>query len=301
MFTTNAVVLKKPFFKVLGAFALIMLLGVNGVVGQQFWRTDGTSASWTGSNWGLSGGPYTTAWTSGSATRFTANSTVTFATTTVGNVTVDPGVTVTVTQAGTLKTTAARTFDIGTGSTLTWTGQSWSTTASSAGFIKNGAGTWDIGAQGSGFNATNFGFRLNAGRVIVSGSNSFGGTNSVLTLAGGTIQSSGTRTFTNPITLSGNHTHMGTGNATFSGTVGLGAATRTITNSTTSGSIRLFSGVISGTSGSGLTFDGSGAGRIFISGASNTFTGTITINGAEVGFTGNGEFGNANNTIGLPT
>ena len=295
--TTKAVVLKKPFFKVISAFALIMLLGVNGVMGQQFWKTTG-SGTWTGANWGTSGaGPFTTAWTSGSATRFTANSTVTFAATTVGNVTVDDGLTVTVTSGGTLTTTAARIFDIGTGSTLTWTGQNWSTAASSAGFIKNGAGTWNIGAQGNAFNATNFGFTLNAGTVNLSGNNSFGGSNCVLSINGGTIQTSGGRTFANStVNIGGNFIFTGTGNDTYSGAVGLGAATRTITNSLTSGT-RIFSGVISGTSGSGLTFDGSGAAQIYIGNASNTFTGTITVSGAEVGFANNGAFGNANNTI----
>ncbi|MCX6184231.1 MAG: hypothetical protein NTX74_04115, partial [Flavobacterium sp.] len=245
-------------------FLFFGLLAQNGW-GQQFWRTDGTSATWTAANWGTSGaGPFTTAWTSGSAARFTANSTVTFAATTVGNVTVDNGLTVTVTSGGTLTTTAARTFDIGTGSTLTWTGQNWSTAASSAGFIKNGAGTWNIGAQGNALNATNFGFTLNAGTVILSGANSFGGSNCALSINGGTIQTSGSRAFANStVTIGGNFIFTGTGNDTYSGAVGLGAATRTITNSLTSGS-RIFSGVISGTSGSGLTFDGSGAGQIYI-------------------------------------
>lgn len=277
---------------------LVLVLGVGNVLGQQFWKTDGTSATWTGANWGTSSsGPFTTAWSSGSATRFTANSTVTFATATVGNITLDPNITVTVTSAGTLTTTAARTFDIGTGSTLTWTGQSWSASASSAGFIKNGAGTWNIGAQGNTLNATNFGFTLNAGTVILSGANSFGNTNCVLSINGGTIQTSGSRAFANStLNIGGNFIFTGTGNDTYSGTVGLGAATRTITNSTTSGS-RIFSGVISGTSGSGLTFDGSGAGQIYIGNTANTFTGTISINGGEVGFALAGSYGNVNNTI----
>ena len=263
-----------------------------------YWRTDGTSGTWTTSSY-WSSSPTSTggsAWVSGSNAVFTANSTLTFATTTLGNVTVANGVTVTMTAGGTLSTTAARILDIGAGSTLTWTGQGWSTSASSVGFVKNGAGIWSIGAQSNALNATNFGFTLNAGAIIVSGNNSLGGTNCALTINGGEIQSTGTRAFANTITLGGNHVHSGTGNATYSGTVGLGAATRTITNSLTSGS-RIFSGVISGTSGSGLTFDGSGAGQIYIGNTSNTFTGTITLNGGEVGFAAAGSYGNATNTI----
>jgi fibronectin-binding autotransporter adhesin len=268
---------------------------------QQFWRTDGTSATWTGASWGTSGaGPFTTAWTSGSSVRFTQNSTATFATTTVGNVTVDAGKTVTVSQAGTLSTgsASARTFDIGTGATLTWITQNVSASANQAGFIKNGDGIWNIGAQGNAYNTSNSGFTLNAGTVIVSGNNSFGGANSLLTINGGTIQSSGTRGYTNNIVIGGNFTNSGTGNATFSGTVGLGSATRTINNDTASGS-RVYSGVISGASGSGMTFTGTGAGQTYIGNAGNTYTGTISILGSEVGFASNGALGNTANTIAI--
>jgi autotransporter-associated beta strand protein len=268
---------------------------------QQFWRTDGTSGNWaTDANWGASPLPTGgSAWVSGSNVQFNANSDATFATTTVGNVTLADGVTVIVSQAGTLSTgsASARTYDIGTGSTLTWTAQSVSTSANQAGFIKTGAGTWNIGAQGNAYNATNSGFTLNAGTVIVSGNNSFGGANSLLTINGGTIQSSGTRTYANSaITIGGNFINSGTGNATFSGTVSLGSATRTITNSIASGS-RTYSGVISGASGSGLTFEGSGAGETAISNAANTFTGDINVNGGEVRFTSDGSMGNAANDI----
>jgi autotransporter-associated beta strand protein len=226
--------------------------------------------------------------------QFTVDSTATFATTSIGNVTVADGKTVTVNQAGTLSTNGAvRTFNIGTGSTLTWTGQNVSNNSSS-GFIKSGSGIWNIGAQG---NLYTGGFTLNAGTVIVSGNNSFGGAGSALSINGGNIQSSGTRAYANSaITIGGNFTNSGTGNATFSGTVALGAATRTITNTTTSGS-RIYSGVISGASGSGLTFDGSGAGQTYIGNSGNTFTGTISINGSEVGFASNGAYGNSTNTI----
>lgn len=191
---------------------------------------------------------------------------------------------------------SARIYDIGAGATLNWTTQNVSTSANQAGFIKNGDGIWNIGAQGNAYNAANSGFTLNAGTVIVGGNNSFGGANSLLTINGGTIQSSGTRAYTNNIVIGGNFINSGTGNATFSGTVALGSDTRTITNSLTSGS-RTYSGVISGASGSGLTFNGSGAGETNITNASNTFTGDININGGEVRFTTNGSLGNSANDI----
>jgi len=293
----------KPAILALAAVSACQIPGAKAAAADQYWRITG-SGTWTGSNWGSSaGGPFTTAWTSANNAIFNANSTVTFATTAVANVTVANGITVTVTSAGTLTPSAqaggigVSTFDVGTGSLLTWASQNWATTAG-AGFIKNGAGTWDMGANGNAFNATNGGFTLNAGTVIASGNNSFGGANSVLTLNGGTIQSSSTRAYANNITVGGNFINTGTGNATFSGTVGLGAATRTITNSTTSGS-RIYSGIISGTSGSGLTFDGAGAGATYIGNVGNTFTGTISIKGSEVGFASDGALGNTANTIAI--
>lgn len=295
-------VFRLAFSKVLLG-AVFAALGSSVLQAQQQWRTDGTSGTWmTGTNWSTNGGAASAtggnAYVSPNDAVFSENSTVTFATGSIGNVTVAAGKNVTISQAGTLSVAAARTFDIGAGSTLTWTNQNWSTAASSAGWIKNGAGTWSIGAPSNAWSATNFGATINAGTVIVSGSNAFGGGSSVLTLNGGTIQSSGllSLSFANSITIGGNFTNTGTGNATFSGAVGLGSSTRTITNSLNSGS-RIYSGIVSGAAGAGLTFDGAGAGQTYISNASNSFTGTISINGGEVGFTSDGAFGNASNTI----
>jgi fibronectin-binding autotransporter adhesin len=136
------------------------------------------------------------------------------------------------------------------------------------------------------------GFTLNAGTVITGGNNGLG--NGLLTINGGTWESSGTRDY-NPsgIAIGGDFTLTGTGNAILAksaGGVALGASTRTITNSTTSGS-RQFTGIISGGSGAGLTFAGTGGAQIYIGNTGNTFDGPIAINGGEVVFNGNGAFG----------
>lgn len=115
-----------------------------------FWRTDGTAGgNWSSTFWSnpasATGG---TGWASGADAQFSANSTLTFATNTIGNVTVDDGKAVTVTSAGTLTLAGVRTFNIGTGSTLTWTSQAQSTATGNegAGIIKSGAGILSLGA-----------------------------------------------------------------------------------------------------------------------------------------------------------
>jgi len=145
----------------------------------------------------------------------------------------------------------------------------------------------------SGINTYSGGFTLNAGTVSATTDAAFG--TGIITLNGGSFGSTGTRAITNNITVGGNFSLSGTGAATLSGTLDLGNFSRTITNSTTSGS-RIFSGIVSGASGSGMTFNGTGSGPIYL-GASNTFIGDININGAEVGFAGNAALGDVNNTI----
>ena len=243
-----------------------------------FWRTDGTTGLlWTGTNWSnpatATGG---TAWVSGDDAFFTANSSLTFATTTVSDVTVADGVTVTVAAAGTLTLGGVvRIFDIGTGSTLTWQSQT-VTANSAAGITKNGAGTLDLGALTYATNM-NGGFTLNNGTLIVSGDKALG--NGALNLNGGTLQSSGTRSFAvASIAIGGDFAFAGTGNSTWAAPVSLGSATYTITNNTTSTATRTFSGAISGTGG--LTFAGTGgSGGIVFSGANaNTYSGATTVN-----------------------
>ena len=282
----------KKIFQIELLLVLTMLFAATAW-GQLYWRVDGTSGTLTSSNWSTTGSaPFTSAWADGSNIIFQATSAITNVTNTpVGNITVNPGFTVTLTAAGTFNPGGAiRTMDIGAGSTLAWNGQGVSTSAGN-GFIKNGDGIWNIGAQG---NAYPGGFTLCAGTVISSGNNGLGG--GAWNINGGTIQSSGGRTYINNITIGGDFALSGTGTATHSGTVDLGAASRTITNSTASGG-RVFSGIISGGAGSGFTFTGSGAGTIDITGTSNTFSGNITVTGAEVTFANDGSFGVAPGSI----
>ena len=125
--------------------------------------------------------------------------------------------------------------------------------------------------------------------MIVSKKNSFGA--GTLNINGGIIQSSGSSAFAPTLlNIGGNFTFTGTGNDTWAMATSLGAATRNITNNTTSGS-RMLIGVISGNAGVGLNFWGSGGGTINIGNAGNTFTGPIAINGAEVQFQNDGSFG----------
>ena len=88
-----------------------------------------------------------------------------------------------------------------------------------------------------------------------------------------------------------------TSNLTFSDTMNLGGAVRTLTlgNSGT----MTFGGVISNTGSGGITFaaNANTDGRFEITNAANTFTGNIGINGGEVRFTADGSIGNAANDI----
>ena len=256
----------------------------------KYWRIDGTSATWTSSSWGTSSsGPFTGGWTAGDNAIFNTPSTtsnlITYVTVTaIGNVTVNANTFVT--AAGTLSTGGtASTFTVADGVTLTWTNQTFPTTAGT-GFMKAGNGTWDMSSEGGAYPGP---FTLNAGTMIVTKKNSFGA--GTLYVNGGTIQSSGSSGFAPTLlNIGGSFTFTGTGDDTWAMATSLGTATRNITNNTTSGS-RMLIGVISGSAGVGLNFWGSGGGTINIGNAGNTFTGPINISGAEVQFQNDGCFG----------
>jgi len=264
-------------------FFAVMMLSATGAKAQLFWNNLGTNFNINTANWGLvAGGPFNNAWVNNSNINFTAaTNAITYVTAIpVGNITISNGATVNLTAAGTYSTGAAiRTIDIGTGGILNWNSQT-VTVVAGTGFIKNGAGTWNIGTQG---NAYPGGFTMNAGTVTFTGNSAFG--NGALALNGGTITpaSNAARAFTNNITIGGNfqlgdavNVAAGTGTMGFSGTVGLGAATRTITIGGTS--TYTFSGVISGGAGAGLTIASTSTGKIVLSNAANTYSGATTIN-----------------------
>ena len=163
----------------------------------KYWRTDGTSNTWTSSSWGTSsGGPFNVGWTAGDNATFNAVSAVTYVTgTAIGNVTVNANTTVT--AAGTLSTGGTiSTFTVADGVTLTWPNQTFPTTAGT-GFIKAGNGTWDMSSEGGAYPGA---FTLNTGTMIVSKKNSFGA--GTLNLNGGTIQSSGSSAFATTLLIS---------------------------------------------------------------------------------------------------
>jgi fibronectin-binding autotransporter adhesin len=280
--------------KVIAAILTIVALGTVSKVraAEKYWRTDSIGDTWTNLSWGTSaGGPFTNGWTANDNATFNAISTITNVTiTTNGNVTVNADTTLI--AAGTYITGGnIRTMTIASGATLIWNSQNVSS-AVGTGFIKNGGGTWNIGGMSSG--SAPGGFTLNDGTVIASTDNGLG--NGLLTINGGIWESSGGRAYNSSgITIGGNFTLTGTGNAVLTkntNSITLGASTRTITNSTTSGS-RQFTGIISGGAGAGLTFAGTGGAQIYIGNISNTFDGPITINGAEVVFNDNGAFGSS--------
>ena len=285
----------------IATFTALSLLGwsSDASAATQYWNQAGTTGTWNTAVWGsVDSGPFTGAWVAGSDAYFGANSTGTYANTNneIGNVTVANNATVTMTAGGSVRNSAATsyisTYTIGTGATLNWASQSQYITNtvspySTSGFIKNGAGTWNIGAQSAAYTG---GFTLNAGTIIITGANSVG--TGTFTINGGVVSASGTTTRTAPIVLGGDFTNAGTGTQTWSGTVALGSATRTINNTTTSGS-RSYTGVISGAAGSGLTFSGAGTGQTFIGNTTNTFSGPVAITGGEVIFNNNGAFGSS--------
>ncbi len=251
--------------------------------------------------------PYTSTFTTNNAASFAAG-TYTFTgggTGSVGNITLADGASVTFSAAsGTWGTGGnVRTLTIGSGSIFDLSTNSMSTTVGT-GFIKDGSG---VLALGGGTYAG--GFTVNAGTVILRGTNAMGD-GGLLTLNGGTVAGSATRNLTDKydsgIVIGGNvqfgeratvvSSASSTANLTFNNNVGLGSANRTLTQGNSG--TNTFSGIISNTSG-GLTFAAnvSADGRFEITNASNTFTGPINVTGGEVRFTADGSIGNAANDI----
>ncbi len=143
-------------------------------------------------------------------------------------------------------------------------------TSTGGSLTKTGAGVLTMSAAGNFTGGTT----LSAGTIRVGNDTALG--TGALNLNAGTLaSSSGTaRALANNIVLGGNLAladGTGTGALSFSGTVDLGAASRTLTVSNTS----TFSGIVSGAAGSGLAK--AGAGTLILSGA-NSFDGAVAVN-----------------------
>jgi autotransporter-associated beta strand protein len=264
-------------FPLASAIAALLAASAPKAEAQLFYKSTTAANSWTGNFWGTSAaGPFNGAWVSGSNVTFVANGGTTLAltgaTTQFASITADENVNVT--ASGTLGTGGTvATVTVATGKNMNFGTQAIST-AAGTGLIKNGAGTLTLaGGTYAG------GFTLNAGTIAVGGVNAMGAGGS-LTMNGGTIRSNSatardlTGKYAGGITIGGDFTlgdATNNGALTFTNSVALGAATRTITvNSAAS-----FGGVVSGAASAGLTKAGTGA--LTLSGA-NTFDGVVTIN-----------------------
>lgn len=143
----------------------------------------------------------------------------------------------------------------------------------------NGAGTYNINGATTAGAVT-----ISAASTVNVGTNSaFGG--GTLTLSGGTTMSAtgGARSFTNNVAISASPIFSGSNSLSFSGTLGIGTANRTITNNISGGTLT-FSNTVSATSGSPqVTFDGATGASTLISGAINSTIGNVVIAGAATG------------------
>ncbi len=267
--------------------ALAMGLGLAVPQGAQgatrYWKGSGT---WTSANqWGsASGGPYTLTWAaSDDAVNDVAAATVTFASATVKSITANENLTFS--PAGTLTTGGLQMpVFVAAGKVLDLAGQGIST-AAGTGVNKSGDGE----LRSSNGNTYPGGFTISAGTMTIGGVNAMG-SGGALTINGGVLQASSTSArllvgkFAGGIVVGGNFGFGGSGVLQFNNNVALGASTRIITNNCSAQIV--WAGIVSGDSGSGLTFEGSG-GTFLLTGA-NTFSGDLTINGGSVMLATNG-------------
>ena len=305
-----------------GLLGWVTLMGIGLVVSlpttasaqTTYYTGTASTGAWNTSRWSTSSsGPFNASYVANGPVSFTSGS-YSFAgmgaSTNVGNVTVLSNVNVLMSPGSTYATNGTvQTVDVAAGGVYDLGSQTIST-AAGTGFLKTGAGVFALGgATYAG------GFTLNAGTVILRGVNAMG-EGGALTLNGGAVAGSASRTLTNKyaggITIGGSvqfgefATNVAvandTANLTFSNAMSLGAANRTLTLGNRG--TMTFGGVVQNTSG-GITFAAapgaeasvSGAGRFDITGTSNTFTGDLSFTGAEVRFANNGSLGNAANNI----
>jgi autotransporter-associated beta strand protein len=263
---------------------LFTAAALSGGVHAQTQNYFGTSGTLNGSVWSTNpAGPYTSALntTGGAVINFNNAATFNGASITVAgiNATADAAIG---TTGGTISnlSNGVIPISVATGATLNFGSQAF-TNSTTAGYIKNGDGTLVMAG-----NTYGGGFTLNAGTLAVAGVNAMGGaTGNTLTINGGTIRSSATAArdlsgkYSGGITIGGNFAvgdSTNNGALTFSDSMSLGAASRTIqVNSTAT-----FGGVISGGSGVGLTKTGAGTlllGPATFGGPDNTFDGGLFI------------------------
>jgi autotransporter-associated beta strand protein len=181
-------------------------------------------------------------------------------------------------------------INVAAGVLLDFTNQTF-TSSSTAGYIKNGDGV--VALAGNNYGG---GFTLNAGTVVMRGVNAMGGpgsisSNNTLTLNGGILAASATRTLTNRygggIFINGNiqfgvsnsllSISSDTANFTFNNSIDLGGGTRTITIGT--GTRVTNTGIISN-GGLILTNLAGATGRLGLFGASTYGGGTTALSGA---------------------
>lgn len=263
------------------ATAIAALLGSSHANAQTSF-TDTATGAWNTARWNNTADavPYTSAFTDNNAVNFTTgtyNIAGMGAVINVGNVTLSDNVTVNFTAASSTYATGGlvRTIDVGTNSTYNMSTQAVST-AAGTGFIKSGAGTWVTAG-----NTYAGGFTLNSGTVALAGVNGMG-SGGALTINGGTIRSNGTAArdltgkYTGGITIGGNFTlgdAVSNGALTFTNTVNLGAANRTITVNSAA-TFGTAAAVFSGAAGVGFTKNGAGTLRL---NAVNTLTGVVEV------------------------
>ncbi len=139
---------------------------------------------------------------------------------------------------------------------------------------KSGAATLTL----SGNNTYSGGTVVNAGAVFANNNNGFG--SGAITVNGGGIGSTGSRTIGNNIVAGGDF-FMGGSSTVYNGTLDLGGATRAITFSNKA----TLNGIISN---GGLTINAGGIATDIVMDGVNTYTGPTTINGGELILTNDG-------------
>lgn len=187
----------KPSPSLLLQLALLGSLALPASAADLYWNRT-TTAAWTTSNWGtVSGGPYTSAWVSGSDVIFEDNSgtplLITGATTNVASITANENVTVT--AGGTL--TLAGPINVADGKTLNFGTQ----VLSGSGIEKTGLGNLDLNAN----NSFTGGFAIRGGNMFVRNANALGGESVTLGATSGSdfaeLRATSAVSLANPIVL----------------------------------------------------------------------------------------------------